>query len=152
MKKIVLLFVPLLSMGQCPTATEVFTSTCKSSPNGYFEQGVVIRPAITNTTSSVNYSWSIPPGVLLSGQTNQPTLATDYPGTYTLTITDLCTVITTHTVEKCPPGTNYVGLEEYRANEYPTTYFDLYGNRVERTTGVLIIEQCGNRRRKIIIQ
>lgn len=44
-----------------------------------------------------------------------------------------------------------VGIEEYDLPETGKIYFDLQGNRIEKRYNELIIEQAGNRRRKIYI-
>jgi hypothetical protein len=46
-----------------------------------------------------------------------------------------------------------VGIEEYEINnQYQPVYYDLMGNKINRRTGELIIEQIGTHRRKILIQ
>lgn len=44
------------------------------------------------------------------------------------------------------------GIEEYQLNGIKPIYFDLQGNRTEPIKGILLIEQRGNSRKKIIIQ
>jgi hypothetical protein len=46
-----------------------------------------------------------------------------------------------------------VGIEEYALNsQYEPVYYDLMGNKINRRTGELIIEQIGTHRRKILVQ
>jgi hypothetical protein len=67
-------------------------------------------------------------------------------GTHTLLTNSVPSIINVIQVTIC------TGIEEYQNSQNEeTNYFDLYGNKIEPRKNELIIQQQGNRRKKIII-
>lgn len=125
---------------QCPTVTPVQTSICGTV-------SVRVGPTI-DPPGNYTYQWTAAPGTPITGA-NSATMIAYEAGVYTLTLTDpvaSCTVVSTHTVSGCPTS-----IEEVNLSHEPKQYFDLQGNPATLRPGVILIEQVGDRRKKILL-
>jgi hypothetical protein len=91
-------------------------------------------PGLTSPNDSTNYIWLKLPQYKV-------------PGTYSIVTQTYMSYLNRFVILNC----NLVGIQEYaQASETPV-YFDLNGNKIEKRSNELIIEQVGLRRRKIFI-
>ncbi len=149
MKKLLLFLPSILTAQICPVAyPSVFTCIYQSgqtkailapyiNPGSYHEGG--------NT-----YTWTGPSTAQMTG-VNLATLTTNESGTYTLAIKNWhnpdCLTKSTHTVTVC----DMVGLVEVGTEAPEILYFNLFNLSCDPKPGVVLIEQRGNVRRKVLI-
>lgn len=145
MKTLLLILVSISTFGQCPYAYPQIVCM-DGKMNGY--PAGVLCPYIAGQATGAIYKWTWTGTPELVG-TNTRTLTTNTPGVYTLTIKSPgidpnCNTVSTHTVSAC------TGVGEVSGNEPQPSYFDLSG-KPSNEKNVILIEQRGNVRRKVVV-
>lgn len=106
------------------------------------------------TNSNTTYNWDFGQGAGWNQYPSSVSYTYSTAGNYTVGL--LVTNPTCTDVVYLPISvtltTNTTGLTEQQREALKPVYFDFYGNIAEPVKGVLLIEQVGNRRRKVIIQ
>lgn len=114
-------------------------------------QQVSFESTTIGTSSATTYFWDFGEGHGFNPGGAVMTWSYNLPGTYTV---GLQVVNPTCQDTKFFPVTataNTTGLSEHSLKQSPI-YFDLLGNRTEKRPGVILIEQTGLHRRKVLIQ
>lgn len=106
------------------------------------------------TNSTTVYNWDFGTGQGWIQYPSSITYTYSNAGTYTvglLVTNPTCTNVVYMPISVTLTA-NTTGLTEHEIEALKPVYFDFYGNITEPKQGVLLIEQVGNRRRKVIIQ
>jgi PKD repeat protein len=140
------------------TFNQIYLKDCSCTLTaGFTYTANNLEVAFTSTTagatSTTSYLWDFGQGWQSGGASNTYTFFT--PGTYTIGLSaenKFCTdnVFTTITVSAAPTNTLDVGMHEYQLDNSAPVYFDFTGNKVNPSPGVILIEQRGTIRKKVV--
>lgn len=137
----------------------VYVANCSCTVTANFiysdNYGIVTYSSTSiGTNSNTTYQWDL--GFGTGYQSYPATFTTQYiySGTYTVglvvtnpTCTD--TKVMSVAVNTTQPST--VGISEHELNNVNPFYYDLSGNRIEKTYNTLIIERVGLKSRKVVV-